>query len=181
MFFCARSPDVSRIGQGRLSIISAAIIYTKDGDRRGGQLRANARPRFGRISHTTFHDVPTRRLFAVDRLGCQVARLDLPAPGFKRPENVPEVLAVSSAFVQEQTDDRNERGELYRRNVWIGTSISGSKGRPTDGRRVIETSRPRSGFVLDAEPFVRPESILARFATRGSLSGCAFLTCCGGA
>lgn len=42
----------------------------------------------------------------------------------KRPENIRRMWPGVSVNSEQQANDRNERGELYRRNVWIGASIS---------------------------------------------------------
>lgn len=42
----------------------------------------------------------------------------------KRPENVRRMWRSVNVQSQSQADDRNERGELYRRNVWLLTSVS---------------------------------------------------------
>lgn len=41
----------------------------------------------------------------------------------KRPENIRRMWPAVEVSSQQQADDRNERGELYRRNVWLGTSV----------------------------------------------------------
>jgi protein gp37 len=42
----------------------------------------------------------------------------------KRPENIRKMWPAVTINTQEQADDRNERGELYRRNVWLLTSVA---------------------------------------------------------
>lgn len=42
----------------------------------------------------------------------------------KRPENIRRMTPAISVRSQQQADDRNERGDLYRPNVWLLTSAS---------------------------------------------------------
>jgi protein gp37 len=42
----------------------------------------------------------------------------------KRPDNIRRMWPAVAIGSQQQADDRNERGELYRRNVWLLTSIA---------------------------------------------------------
>ena len=41
----------------------------------------------------------------------------------KRPENIRNMWRSVDVLSQEQADDLNERGELFRRNVWLGTTV----------------------------------------------------------
>lgn len=73
----------------------------------------------------------------------------------KRPENVLRMWPGVSVNSQQQAEDRNERGELYRRNVWLGTSI----GQQDQVHRwdALAECRDLARFLwISAEPLLGP-------------------------
>ncbi len=84
----------------------------------------------------------------------------------KRPENVRKFWPAVDVHTQEQADDRNERGELYRRNVWIGTSISDQEtaNKWTPELLVLDNLAPVR--FLSAEPLVGPVDLSKWFGVQ---------------
>lgn len=112
--------------------------------------------------YTTIDDV-RRRLFALIDSTPALDWLLLT----KRPENVRKFWPAVNVHTQEQADDRNERGELYRRNVWIGTSISDQETADnwTPGLAFLGDLAPVR--FLSAEPLVGPIDFSMRFDGTG--------------
>ena len=101
--------------------------------------------------YTTIDDV-RRRLFALIDSTPALDWLLLT----KRPENVRKFWPAVNVHTQEQADDRNERGELYRRNVWIGTSISEQETADKWTPRLLGLDDLAPVRFLSAEPLVGP-------------------------
>ena len=101
--------------------------------------------------YTTIDDV-RRRLFALIDSTPALDWLLLT----KRPENVRKFWPAVNVQSQEQADDRNERGELYRRNVWIGTSISDQETADKATPELLELRDLAPVLFLSAEPLVGP-------------------------
>lgn len=97
-------------------------------------------------------DVVRRRLFALIDSTPALDWLILT----KRPENVRKFWPAVDVHSQEQADDRNERGELYRRNVWIGTSISDQETADKWTPRLLGLDDLAPVRFLSAEPLVGP-------------------------
>lgn len=72
----------------------------------------------------------------------------------KRPENVRLIWPENSVNSQEQADDRNERGEFYRRNVWIGTSISNQESADKQIPALAKCRDLAHVLFLSAEPLL---------------------------
>ncbi|MGD9635936.1 MAG: DUF5131 family protein [Pirellulales bacterium] len=74
----------------------------------------------------------------------------------KRPENILRMWPAVTIGSQEQADDRNERGELYRRNVWLLTSIATQ----ADADKNLPAMRRCVDLVpvlgISAEPLIEP-------------------------
>lgn len=74
----------------------------------------------------------------------------------KRPQNIRDMLPAVKVSSQQQADDLNERGELYRRNVWLLTSVSeqATLERNSDELAKCRDLSPVLGF--SAEPLLGP-------------------------
>lgn len=84
----------------------------------------------------------------------------------KRPENVRRFWPAVAVNSQEQADDRNERGELYRRNVWIGTSISDQETADKATPELLKLRDLAPVLFLSAEPLVGPVDLSKWFGVQ---------------
>lgn len=105
--------------------------------------------------YTTMNDV-RRRLFALIDSTPWLDWLLLT----KRPENVRKFWPAVNVNSQEQADDRNERGELYRRNVWLGTSISDQETADKATPELLKLRDLAPVLFLSAEPLVGTVDLL---------------------
>jgi len=74
----------------------------------------------------------------------------------KRPENIRSMWPAVNIQSQQQADDYNELGELFRRNVWLGTSVEDQKWA---NRRIPQLLKCRDlspVLFLSCEPVVGP-------------------------
>lgn len=75
----------------------------------------------------------------------------------KRPENIPRMASIAvNIHSQPQADDRNERGELFRRNVWLGTSISNQADAYRKIRALLKARDLSPVLFVSAEPLLGP-------------------------
>lgn len=72
----------------------------------------------------------------------------------KRPENIPRMVRAVEVNSQEQADDRNERGELYRRNVWLGCSVAEQKDVDRNVPLLLKCRELSPVLWLSAEPML---------------------------
>lgn len=72
----------------------------------------------------------------------------------KRPENVRRMWPEIDIQSQQQADDRNERGEMYRRNVWLGTSVSDQETADKAVPKLLDCRDLSPVLFLSAEPLV---------------------------
>lgn len=111
--------------------------------------------------YTTMNDV-RRRLFALIDSTPSLDWLLLT----KRPENVRKFWPAVGVKSQEQADDRNERGELYRRNVWLGTSISDQETADKATPELLKRRDLAPVLFLSAEPLVGPVDLSKWFGVQ---------------
>lgn len=74
----------------------------------------------------------------------------------KRPENIKTMTAAAEVNSQEQADDRNERGELYRRNVWLGASVAEQRDFDANWSPLVKCRDLSPVLWLSAEPLLGP-------------------------
>ena len=162
--FCASLADVFEDWSGPMLNHEGEPLYRVS--QNGGSPKEydwSACPGLGPCWALTMNDV-RRRLFGLIDATPSLDWLLLT----KRPENVRKYWPSVNVQTQEQADERNERGELYRRNVWIGTSIS--------DQETMETFLPALAFMDDlapvrfvsAEPLVGPIDFSMRTDGTGS-------------
>lgn len=108
-----------------------------------------------RPTWSTMHDVRQRLFALID----STPNLDWMLLT-KRPENVRKFWPAVNVQSQEQADDRNERGELYRRNVWLGTSISDQETFDKWTAELFKLRDLSPVLFLSAEPLVGPVDLL---------------------
>lgn len=72
----------------------------------------------------------------------------------KRPENIRRMWPAVAIHTQEQADDRNERGELWRPNVWIVTSISTQADADANIPALLECRDLVPVLGVSAEPLI---------------------------
>lgn len=154
--FCASLADVFEDWSGPVLDHFGGEHYTSDVD---PSKMVNHEEMHGLDSagyhYTTIADV-RRRLFALIDSTPAIDWLLLT----KRPENVWKFWPAVDVHSQEQADDRNERGELYRRNVWIGTSISDQETADKWTPRLLGLEDLAPVRFLSAEPLVGPIDLL---------------------
>lgn len=74
----------------------------------------------------------------------------------KRPENILRMTPAVRISSQQQADDRNERGEMYRRNVWLGTSISDQATADKMVPELLKCGDLSPVLFLSGEPLLGP-------------------------
>lgn len=79
----------------------------------------------------------------------------------KRPENVRRMLPGVNVQSQEQADSVNERGELFRQNVWIGTSVSDQDSADKQIPELLKCRDFSPVLFLSAEPLLGPIDLSA--------------------
>ena len=155
--FCASLADVFEDWSGPIKSHNGETLLTLDAS------EYFTEPSYPHSRNLKLDDV-RRRLFALIDSTPSLDWLLLT----KRPENVRRFWPAVAVKSQEQADDRNERGELYRRNVWIGTSIS--------DQETMVNFLPSLAFMADlapvrfisAEPLVGPIDFSMRTDGTGS-------------
>lgn len=141
--FCASLADVFEDWSGPIKNHNGETLLTLDG------FEYFTEPSYPYSRNLTLDDV-RRRLFGLIDSTPSLDWLLLT----KRPENVRKFWPAVVVHSQEQADDRNERGELYRRNVWVGTSIS--------DQATMEDFLPSLTFMADLSPvrFISAEPLV---------------------
>lgn len=81
----------------------------------------------------------------------------------KRPENILGMLPAVHVRSQQQADDRNERGELWRPNVWYGTSVEDQVAADNRIPHLIQV--PAKVRFLSCEPLLGPVDLSKWLAT----------------
>lgn len=72
----------------------------------------------------------------------------------KRPENIRRMWPAVTVNSHEQAEDRNERGELYRRNVWLLTSVSNQETADRQAPELLNCCDLAPVLGLSAEPLL---------------------------
>lgn len=72
----------------------------------------------------------------------------------KRPENIWRMWPAVNVQSQQQADDRNERGELFRRNVWLYTSVSEQESADRNIPKLLECRDLAAKLGASAEPLL---------------------------
>lgn len=90
----------------------------------------------------------------------------------KRPENIRRMWPSVTINSQEQAEDRNERGELFRRNVWLMTSVSNQASADKQIPELLKcrdlspilgiSAEPLLGYI-DLGRFLRPWDFMSDF------------------
>ena len=79
----------------------------------------------------------------------------------KRPENILRMTPAVRVNSQQQADDRNERGELYRRNVWLLTSVSEQATADANIPALLACRDLAPVLGVSAEPLLGPINLQA--------------------
>ena len=74
----------------------------------------------------------------------------------KRPENVRRMWPDVTVQSQQQADDRNERGEVFRRNVWLLTSVEDQVSAVTRISELLKCRDLCPVLGVSAEPLLGP-------------------------
>lgn len=72
----------------------------------------------------------------------------------KRPENVRRMIRAVEVNSQEQADDVNERGELFRRNLWLGTSVENQEQAQERIPYLLDCRHLTNVLFLSCEPLL---------------------------
>lgn len=78
----------------------------------------------------------------------------------KRPENIHRMWRAVNINSQQRADDRNERGELYRRNVWLLTSIATQADADRNIPELLKCRDLVPVLGLSCEPLLGPIDII---------------------
>ena len=79
----------------------------------------------------------------------------------KRPEHILRMTPAVRVNSQQQADDRNERGELYRRNVWLLTSVSEQATADANIPALLACRDLAPVLGVSAEPLLGPINLQA--------------------
>ena len=77
----------------------------------------------------------------------------------KRPENIRGMWPAVNVQSQEQADERNERGELYRRNCWLGTSVATQADADRNIPELLKCRDLAPVLFVSAEPLIEAVSL----------------------
>lgn len=153
--FCASLADVFEDWSGPIKSHNGETLLTLDAS------EYFTEPSYPHSRNLKLDDV-RRRLFALIDSTPSLDWLLLT----KRPENVRRFWPAVAVKSQEQADDRNERGELYRRNVWIGTSISDQETADKATPELLKLRDLAPVLFLSAEPLVGPVDLSKWFGVQ---------------